>query len=63
MSWVIEHWDDLVTIATGLMALALVIVKLTPSKKDDEFLAKLIQGIKKEGKDDASNSIDDHPVD
>jgi len=45
MTWIAEHWDDVVTILTGLCALALVIVKLTPSKRDDKIAADIVGGI------------------
>ncbi|MEY5098735.1 MAG: hypothetical protein RJA36_1454 [Pseudomonadota bacterium] len=39
MRWIMENWDDLVLIVTGLVTVASIIVKLTPSKTDDELLA------------------------
>lgn len=37
-----EHWDDILTIYGGVVAICTVIVKLTPSTKDDGILAKVI---------------------
>ena len=43
MTWIIEHWADLLAIYGGLVAVSSVIVKLTPSTKDNEFLDKIIK--------------------
>lgn len=41
MDWIIEHWDDLMLIVTGIISVASVIVKLTPTPRDDEELGRL----------------------
>ena len=41
MDWIIAHWKDIAAGLGALYALALVIVKLTPTPKDDEALAKV----------------------
>jgi len=41
MDWIMHHWDDLMLIVTGIITVASVIVKMTPSKKDDEELSKI----------------------
>lgn len=38
-SWITQHWDDLVLIVTGLITVASIVVKLTPSQVDDQWLA------------------------
>jgi hypothetical protein len=43
MNWILEHWADLLAIYGGLVAVATVIVKLTPSTKDNEILDKIIK--------------------
>lgn len=43
MTWIIEHWADLLAIYGGLVAISTVIVKLTPSTKDNEILDKIIK--------------------
>lgn len=43
MSWIMEHWKDILAIIGGVVAVASVIVKLTPSTKDDTVLAKIIK--------------------
>lgn len=42
LDWIIEHWDDVLAIYGGLVAICTVIVKLTPNTKDDEILGKII---------------------
>lgn len=42
MSYITEHWADILAIYGGLVAIASVIVKLTPTTKDDTVLAKVI---------------------
>lgn len=41
MEWLVEHWDDLVAGLVAVHALASIVTKLTPSPKDDEWLAKV----------------------
>lgn len=43
LDWIIEHWDDLLAIYGGIVAICTVVVKLTPSVKDDEILGKVIK--------------------
>lgn len=43
IAWVTAHWVELMAIYGGLVAIATVIVKLTPSVKDDEILGKVIK--------------------
>ena len=47
IEWVKLHWVDIVAIYTGLVTLASIIVKLTPSLKDDDFLLKIIKFLAK----------------
>lgn len=42
INWVVAHIDDLIAIYLGLVGVASIIVKLTPSQKDDAFLGKVI---------------------
>lgn len=39
MDWIAQNWDSLLAIATGLVTVASVVVKLTPSTVDDAWLA------------------------
>lgn len=42
MDWVQNHWADIWTILTTTVTLASLIVKLTPSDKDDKLVMKII---------------------
>lgn len=46
MEWLQNHWQDITLIVTGTISVASLIVKLTPTPKDDEFLAKVISVLK-----------------
>jgi hypothetical protein len=39
--WITEHWVELTAAVGGLVTVASIIVKLTPTPKDDAFLAKV----------------------
>lgn len=43
LDWILTHWADLLAIYGGIVAVATVIVKLTPSPKDDSILEKIIK--------------------
>ena len=43
MSWITEHYDEVLQIIGAAVALATLVVKLTPTQKDDTFLAKVIK--------------------
>lgn len=43
LNWILEHWTDLLAIYGGVVAVATVIVRLTPSTKDNEILDKIIK--------------------
>lgn len=45
LDWIIEHWDDVLTIYGGIVAICTTIVKFTPSTKDDEIVGKIINFI------------------
>lgn len=47
MNWILEHWADLLTIYGGIVAVATIIVKLTPNTKDNEILDKIIKFLDK----------------
>ena len=40
LEWFTSHWDTLLLLAGQLLATAAIVVKLTPSTTDDEWLAK-----------------------
>lgn len=41
------HYDEMLAILGGIVAIATVIVKLTPTQKDDEILKKIISFLEK----------------
>lgn len=43
MAWITEHWKDILAIIGGVVTVASLVVKLTPSTKDDDVLAKIIK--------------------
>ena len=43
MTWIIEHYVDVLAIYGAVVALSTAIVKLTPSTKDNEILDKIIK--------------------
>lgn len=42
MLWIQENWETFVLIITSAVTLASLIVKLTPTPKDDAVVAKLL---------------------
>ena len=43
MAWITEHWKDILAIIGGVVTVASIVVKLTPTMKDDNVLAKIIK--------------------
>lgn len=43
MEWLHNNWKDILAIIGGIVTVASLIVKLTPTQKDDAFLAKVIK--------------------
>lgn len=43
LNLVIAHWQDVLAVFGALVALASVIVKITPTQTDDAFLAKVVE--------------------
>lgn len=43
MNWIAEHWQDLLAVYGGLVAVCTIIVKWTPTTKDNEILDKIIR--------------------
>ena len=43
MTWLIEHWETIFATWGVLVAFCTAIVKLTPTQKDDNFLAKVVK--------------------
>lgn len=43
MEWITAHWTDILAWIGGVVSAASIIVKLTPTQKDDNVLAKIIK--------------------
>lgn len=43
MEWIQANWTTVLAIYGAIVVLATLIVKLTPSTKDDEFLGKVVR--------------------
>lgn len=43
MNWLITHWQDILAAYGALVAFSTIVVKFTPTTKDDEFLAKVVK--------------------
>ncbi len=43
MTFITQHYDEVLQILGAAVALATLIVKLTPTQKDDNVLAKIIK--------------------
>ena len=43
MEWINAHWNDVLAIIAAVIGLATAIVKITPTQKDDNVLAKVIK--------------------
>ena len=46
MEWILANWDSVLLIISGVISVASVIVKLTPTPKDDVILAKVVSFLK-----------------
>lgn len=43
MEWITAHWKDVLSVIGGVVTVCSLIVKLTPTQKDDTVLAKIIK--------------------
>lgn len=43
MEWITAHWKDILSIIGGVVTVSSLIVKLTPTQKDDTVLGKIIK--------------------
>lgn len=43
MTWIMEHWDDILAIIGGLVIVVSTVVKLTSTDKDDTVWAKILK--------------------
>ena len=44
-TWVINHWGELTLIVTGVISIASVITKLTPTEVDNKFVALILKSV------------------
>ncbi len=42
MEWINENWGSIISVTIGVLSVASVITKMTPSPKDDAVVAKLL---------------------
>ena len=47
ISYIQNHWDDLLAIISGIVSVASIIVKLTPTTKDDNVLNAIVNFLAK----------------
>jgi hypothetical protein len=45
MNWLIQHYTDLIAILVGLVAVGEIVVKLTPTEKDNAFLVRVVSAL------------------
>lgn len=43
MEWITQNWKDILAVIGGVVTVASIIVKLTPTPKDDTVLSKIIK--------------------
>ena len=42
MEWFIENWEEIGMVVSGVLSVASLVTKLTPSPKDDEIVKQII---------------------
>ena len=47
ITWFQTHWQDIIQIYLGIVAVASIIVRLTPTLKDDTILLNIIKWVAK----------------
>ncbi|WP_294403091.1 hypothetical protein [uncultured Clostridium sp.] len=47
LNFIAEHYDEMLAIIGGIVSIATIIVKISPSKRDDEILAKIVNVLAK----------------
>ena len=48
-TWISANWQEIIAAIGGVVIAARIIVKLTPTPKDDAFLARIIAALKQVG--------------
>lgn len=46
MQYLVNHWQDIVSAITAVVFTARIVVKLTPTPRDDSALEKVVDGLK-----------------
>ncbi len=46
MEWILANWENVLLIISGVISVASIIVKLTPTPNDDAILARVISFLK-----------------
>ena len=47
IEWITAHWDEVLAVYGGLVAICTIVVKWTPTTKDDELLGKIVKVLDK----------------
>jgi len=47
IEWIVEHWAEIIQIYLGLIGVASIVVKLTPTLKDDTILKNIVKFVGK----------------
>jgi hypothetical protein len=42
-NWIVGHWTDIVQVITSIIGVASIIVKLTPTLRDDDALLGIVK--------------------
>jgi hypothetical protein len=43
INFIVEHWDEILLAITSIVTAASIIVKLTPSEKDDKIVSRIMK--------------------
>lgn len=43
MNWILEHWQEILACFGALVGFCSLVVKLTPTQKDDNFVAWMVK--------------------
>ena len=41
--WLLNNWDSVISILTGVVAVASIVAKLTPTETDDALIARILK--------------------
>jgi len=42
-NWIVENWEDIVKLYFAVVAVASIVIKVTPTVKDDHFLKEFLR--------------------